>query len=302
MKCSTLYVAMLGLALASPLQGQTLQERINHVQKQRAQQRSGSDANSLPRMLGVLLYTDISVSFKDAGARDVFEYLATRLNLNIIGRYIDDANAQGLGIDPEFPITLELENVPALTVLEMALEQVSGYEDATWQFRRGFVELGTKDRLSTSGARFTRIYPIDDLLYEPPTFDDAPTTDLEEIYRRQHRILYGTDGYGYGPGRYGRGYGRGGGGSGGSVRVPSGGYQSGDTTEERAQKIVDLIIDGVEPMAWKSNGGEYASIKFHDGALIVNAPDYIHRQIGGYPRAIKPRPAPPSSKPASGTP
>ena len=43
--------------------------------------------------------------------------------------------------------------------------------------------------------------------------------------------------------------------------------------------------------AWINNGGEYATIKYFDGALIVRAPDYIHRQIGGYPKPLKPKPA-----------
>ncbi|MCZ6835915.1 MAG: hypothetical protein O7G85_09090 [Planctomycetota bacterium] len=294
MKCFILLIASLGLALNSTAQGQSLQDRINHVKKQRANQQAGkNDSNSPQRMLGVLLYTDISVNFQESKARDVFAYLATRLDLTIIGRYSDDKNAEGYGIDPEAPITLEMENMPALTVLELALEQVAGYDETTWQMRRGFLEIGTKDRLSVPAAQFVKVYPIDDLIYEPPSFDDAPTTDLEEVYRRQHRMLYGTDGSrpGYGRGRRG---------GGGRVYIPSGGNTSGNASpEQRAQKIIDLILDSVEPMAWQANGGQYASIKFHDGALIVRAPDYIHRQIGGYPTPIRPRP---TSRPTSSNP
>ena len=33
---------------------------------------------------------------------------------------------------------------------------------------------------------------------------------------------------------------------------------------------------------WTDNGGEGASMHLFNGTLIVNAPDYIHRQINGY--------------------
>ncbi|MDZ4831625.1 MAG: hypothetical protein SGJ09_15675, partial [Phycisphaerae bacterium] len=55
--------------------------------------------------------------------------------------------------------------------------------------------------------------------------------------------------------------------------------------EERAQKIIDIIVESVEPEAWSENGGEIATIRFYQGVLIIRAPDYIHREIGGYPFA-----------------
>ena len=63
-----------------------------------------------------------------------------------------------------------------------------------------------------------------------------------------------------------------------------------ETRQAKAQEIIEAIITQIEPGAWTSNGGEYATIKYLDGALIVRAPDYIHRQVGGYPKPIKPQP------------
>ena len=57
---------------------------------------------------------------------------------------------------------------------------------------------------------------------------------------------------------------------------------------EKAQAVIDLIVEIVEPDAWDINGGEYATIRFYQGVLIIRAPDYIHRQIGGYPFNIRP--------------
>ena len=44
----------------------------------------------------------------------------------------------------------------------------------------------------------------------------------------------------------------------------------------------------MEPDAWDINGGEYATIRYYQGTLIIRAPDYIHRQIGGYPFVLRP--------------
>jgi hypothetical protein len=60
------------------------------------------------------------------------------------------------------------------------------------------------------------------------------------------------------------------------------------TEFERAQQIVNIITETIEPEAWEVNGGSYATIRYYQGTLIVRAPDFIQRQIGGYPFAIRP--------------
>lgn len=281
MKPVSLICVFLCLTLATPARAQTLADRISQIRNQPAKQNEKKiDKTSVPYMLGILLYSDITVSYEESPARDVFKHLAEELQINIIGRYSDDRRSPGLGIDPDAPITLSVEDTPALAVLELVLEQCGNLEPATWQFRRGFLEVGTIDRLSTRSAREVRVYPIDDLLYDAPRFTDAPSLDLVDAYRN-----------GYLP--YGLGSGRG---TGGTI-TPGGGSLSpySQSPQEaklaKAQEIIDSIITQVEPAAWTNNGGEYATIRYFDGALIVRAPDYIHRQIGGYPKPLKPKPA-----------
>ena len=48
---------------------------------------------------------------------------------------------------------------------------------------------------------------------------------------------------------------------------------------------MDIILETIEPDAWLDNGGDAASIRYYEGVLIIRAPDYIQRQIGGYPFA-----------------
>ncbi len=305
-------LAVLTPPLAAPAPAQTLRQRIQAV-------RSAGDGGSVRppsrrvRMLQALLYTDLTVDFDHTAARAVMEYVATALGINLIGRYADDP--AGHGIDPETPITLSVKDLPAVEILELVLEQCSVAGPCTWQLRRGYVEVGTKERLAVSGAQVLHVYPIDELLLEPPRHDDAPLVgmyvghsfDLDRNGRGSGRN-WGTPGYG-GYGGYGGGY-RGGYGGGGSGAIGSGNAATGtaptggaaNTPErktERGHALVKLIVDSVEPDAWRRNGGDWAWIEYQSGGLVVRAPDFIHREIGGYPPVPPPdRTGEPSGEPA----
>ena len=158
MKKSVIVLALGSMIFSSAALGQSLSERMNYV----AQKRQSADRNSSSTglILGVLLYTDISVQFQEMPARDALSYIQNLLGINIIGRYNDDRTAEG--IDPEAPITLDASNRPALTVLELVLAQCEEFEPVTWQIRRGYVEVGTKARLAVPAAQEIRYYPIRD--------------------------------------------------------------------------------------------------------------------------------------------
>ena len=268
---------------------QNLRDRIDHMMNQRAREEANN--NSKASLLGALLYTDITVQFNETPLRDAMNYMQTVLGINIIGRYNDDRT--GIGLDPNAPITLSVTDKPALTVLEMMLSEASPDEPTTWQLRDDYVEVGTKERLSAPSAREIRYYPIKDLLFQPPMFDNAPRLDLDSALDQSQ----GSGGFGGGGGGgFGGGGGGGGRGGGGSGGGGSGGAIIGDPADEAprpseaelAQQIIDLIVETVEPEAWDVLGGDWASIRYYQGTLIVRAPDYIHRQIGGYPFAARP--------------
>lgn len=292
-----LLICSLGAGLlASPAFGQSLSDRTRHVMEQRAKAESKNESKG--RLLSVLLYRDITVRFVDTPARDAINHLKTVLGINIIGRYSDDRT--GMGINPETPINIDVVEKPALTVLEMILEQAEGDfgEETTWQLRETFVEVGTKDRLASRSAREVRYYPIGDLLYQPPYFDNAPAFNLGQALQQG-----GGGGQGGGRGGAGGGGGggiggggAGGGGGGGGGAGGGGGIPIGDPREERervseaerAQQIIDIITDTVEPNAWDVTGGEWATLRYYQRTIIINAPDFIHRQIGGYPYPTRP--------------
>jgi hypothetical protein len=214
----------------------------------------------------MLLLRPMTVELTDQRFEDVVEYISNVTGAEIDALWMDDANA--IGLDPDQTINLRARNASALSVLERALEQsaVAFGEpgSATWQFTKyGSFEIGPKERLNKH--RRVELYDINDLLFEIPDFDNAPTFDLNSVLQSSG--------------------GRGGGGGGrspfqntrqqnqGQDRIPR---------EELADNIIDVITSLTETEQWEANGGDGGSIRFFQGHLLVNAPDYMHRGINGY--------------------
>lgn len=293
MRYRTLTILLLPLLLADFAPAQGLSSRIRQVQaKRQAAQRDAlvqagqPEPGSHGHMLQKLLFTTVSVDFIQEPARAVIEHLSQQADVRIVGRYLDDST--GVGIDPLIPITIAVEDGRLLSVLEQILEQCALLDETTWQLRKGFVEIGTKARLNAPAARVTRSYPIAALLHEPPMFDDAPDLRIETSYANAYSN-WGSGwrrGYGGSFGAGGTGFSSGGGYGGviGSNRQRSRSIDPG----EAAQEIIDLITSLIEPAHWAVNGGDAASIRYLQGVLVINAPDYIHRQVAGYPRVPPP--------------
>ena len=53
------------------------------------------------------------------------------------------------------------------------------------------------------------------------------------------------------------------------------------TKEQEIQELIDNITDFVESEQWKVHGGN-CTIRYYKGSLLVKAPDFVHRQLGGY--------------------
>jgi hypothetical protein len=129
------------------------------------------------------------------------------------------------------------------------------------------VDQGVIQITSTEAAdkeMITRIYGIQDLLFEAPDYNNAPSLDITNTQGQQG----------------GRG-GGGGGSSSGSLFTGSSNDQNtstGKTRTDRAQEIIKLITDTVRPEIWQVNGGT-ATISFIRGNLVVTAPRSVHEQL-----------------------
>ncbi len=220
----------------------------------------------IERATMIRLLRPVTVELTEQRLEDVVEYLANVTGADIDALWIDDANA--VGLDPDQIINLKARNASALSILERSIEQAAtAYGEpgsASWQFTRyGTFEIGPKERLNK--RRRVELYDINDLLFEIPDFTEAPTFDLNSVLQSSG--------------------GRGGGNSQSPFQNTGNNNNTRDdrpSREELAENVIEILTTIVEMEQWELNGGDGGSVRFYQGHLIVNAPDYMHRGINGY--------------------
>lgn len=171
------------------------------------------------------------------------------------------------GVDTTTPITLKLNRVPAELILKLIIDQMHpdpiADDELLVDVQQWYVRVGTKrDALRRST---TKIYFIGDLLMSIPNFDKAPKFDLNEALSNTSSGGSNSGGGG-GKGLFG-----------GNDEVEE---EREPSKLEKAEKIMDMIRDTIEPGIWLDQGGEYASVRYLNGMLIVKAPQFVHEQIG----------------------
>ena len=202
----------------------------------------------------------ITVDFKDARLGDVMEFLQTVSQVDIEPMWIDDQYTDGL--DKDQSVSVAARNIAVLSVIERVLDKVqTDFDGNTWQLSdTGALEVGPKSRLNKE--KRLQIYDIQDLLFQVNNYAEVPQLDLDAAIQQG---------------------GQGGGGGGGSIFEDN----SNDTAtqpsqEDQAKQLIDIIIEFVEPEQWRDNGGDGGTITYYRGTFLIRAPDYIHRQLGGY--------------------
>ncbi len=199
------------------------------------------------------LLRPITVRFTDARLADVVEFFSSVTGADIEPMWIDERSFDGL--DPERRVTLSVRDMPALRAIERVLRgHVGGPGSATWQFApTGEFQIGPKSRLNEFAT--LKIYDVRDMLFSVRSFRDIPNLGLGQITQGQ----------------------------GGSSQSDFEEVErDAGTAEDRAARIVNIITRSIEPEQWESAGGDGASVVFHNGSLLVRAPDYIHRRLQGY--------------------
>jgi hypothetical protein len=210
----------------------------------------------------VRLTRPATVDFQDKRLEDVITYIQTSTAAEIEPLWADDRNTEGL--DKEKLITVKVDNGSFLSLIEKVMERAKGDTggDNTWQMSEtGALQLGPKERLNK--FRRVEIYDINDLLMEVPDYTEVPRIDLQQALQSN----------------------QGGGGGQSPFRDSGGDNQRNAKLKDRQTKtdeVIQLIQSIVEPDQWVDNGGSGGSIKVFQGALIVNAPDYMQRGIDGY--------------------
>jgi len=202
-----------------------------------------------------------AIKFDATPMSDVIDFLAdaTTSNFSVVGVSLDAAH-----VAKDTPITLRMSSeVQLRKVLARVLDQAAGAGVLTFYTDEGVIEITTQE--ASDKVLYSRIYPIQDLLFQPQDFTNAPSLSLQNAGQGQ----------------------TGGGGGGGGGQSQQGLFTNTTTTNntdqknsqtDRANEIIKLITDTVKPELWQVNGGT-ATISFFRGNLIVNAPRSIHEQL-----------------------
>jgi hypothetical protein len=181
---------------------------------------------------------------------------ASGANIHVNWRALETVN-----VTRETQVTVRVQSLPLRKVLKYVLTEADGAGLITFYAEDGVIEVTTREMADQ--RLITKVYPVEDLLLTIPDFTDAPQFQLQQANQTS---------------------GRGGGGGGSSQGL----FTGTNTTEtgnvrdraNRGNELVQLVMDTVEPEAWRENGGT-ASIRFFRGKLIITAPRSVHEKIGG---------------------
>ncbi|MDX2132266.1 MAG: hypothetical protein SFY69_09450 [Planctomycetota bacterium] len=209
----------------------------------------------------VKVMRQVEIEFTDTRLEDVMRYIAEISQADIDVFWMDDRNS--VGLDKEMLITLKVRNATTLALIEKVLERASADQPggSTWQMSEsGTLQIGPKDRLNK--YKRVELYNVQDLLLELPDWNEVPDFDLQSVLQNT---------------------GQGGGGQSPFQENNEGNGPTKRPYEDRLNDLISLLTTLVEPEQWVDNGGDGASLRGFQGNLIVNAPDYVHRQINGYP-------------------
>ncbi len=166
------------------------------------------------------------------------------------------------GLDPEAPVKLTEKNLQAISILQKVLSKVTNSEsdEATWQFNDvGRMQIGRKTEL----VKFRRveIYSIRDLLLPLPVYPDVPEVNLQQALQSST------------------------GGSGPFTQPGGNRTKDPKTIEEerrtRGEDIIAILVKYAEKEWWNADG--VTRPQYFDGNIIVDAPDFMHRALVGYP-------------------
>lgn len=219
-----------------------------------------------PRHTMVRLQKQVTIEFADARLDAVVHWLAEATGARLEPIWKSDKNG---GLDRDLTISLSADGLSAQDVLKKLVQRLSieTGDDTSWQLTAdGAVQIGAKQRLN----RFKRVevYDIADLLLSMPINDRVPEIDLQAALQ------------GGGGGKGGRG---GGGGTPIHETRQNPNRDESKTKDQRAEELVALITKFVEQPQWTVNGGDGGQLVYYQGHLIVEAPDYMHRAVNGYP-------------------
>ena len=215
-----------------------------------------SEANRA--VLADMRETRMPIEFNDNAFEDVVAFIGTTTGIDID---VDWESLADIGVDPDSPVDLTLNNVQINVLLDRVLSKVSDPTlPAGWAVQDGILTIASEDVLRLNTILET--YDIRDLIFVVPDFDNAPDFDLQSAVQAA---------------------GSGGGGGGGQSPFQGGSDDPTDITsrEDRVNAIIDLIQANVDPDGWTALGGDTSSVTELNGNFIITTTPKNHRAIIG---------------------
>ncbi len=200
------------------------------------------------RVLATLQTTNIPASFTDNTLEDVLNFIATVTNLNVD---VDWDSLAEAGVDRDSLVSLNLQPLPAQTILNRVLDKVSPdeFNAASWAVNDGILVIASDAALRRN--TFIQIYDIQDLLFQVPDFTEVPDLELGQIVQGQGGSQQDVD-----------------------IEVPES-----LTTEALLERIREIIQTNVDFDGWRDNGGDTGDIQELNGNLIITNTAANHRSI-----------------------
>ena len=219
------------------------------------------------------------ISADHQGLEKVLNYLRDNMGANI---FVNWNALQGVGIDRNTEVSVNLREVPFRKALKTILAEVGGSTaNLDYTIDEGIITISTKEDLNSAKYQSVRVFDIRDMLVQPNANVQAPQLNIQSATGSNNQQ---GGGGGFGGGGGGGGFGGGGGGGGGFGGGGGGGGQglftqttnttSGVTNQQQRTDLVTSITDTIKatvaPDSWRDNGGTIGSIRELNGQLIVN--------------------------------
>ncbi len=258
-------LTLFAISLAPPAYGQSEVRFTNDLSTEAVVEVSTTSAKPLTARQRVEKELDqtvnLLVQWNGVTLRDVVEEIDLQTSVDLVVHW--DDFGRGDGLDPNQLLEIRLRQTPSLRrLLDLVVRRASTLEACAWNISEsGYIEIGTKEALNQS--RYTRVYPVGDILIETPDFENSPQIDFESVLGSADGII-------------------------GDWIFEDEDEEDRSEREDRlknmspGERLAELIRSLIETDQWQVYGGEGGSIRFHEPtqSLIIDAPDYMHRQIG----------------------
>ena len=252
-------IAATTLAVAAPAWGQTAgrigQSSAADLERTTRQRRSVRGMEPESGAQQWIKQNVESVTFDETPFEDVIRWTRGRPgDMNVVVKW---HVLEVLGVDRDAPVTLELKNVPLWKVLHFVLEQASPDVPLGYCGEENVLPITLQEELNAPRNFIIRAYPVTDLVRNFMNVHSAPSIRLSSLQQMTS-----------------------GGGMASSVFTEGDGDEDDEPLGDRVQRVLQMLLNTVEPESWSENGGQGTAMAVRD-VIIVNNSIEVHEKIGG---------------------